>query len=64
MTRLGEMLGAYQKRDPAARSKLEIFCSIPASMRRSIIAWPIGFISTASNLLPGSFPSGHVFDWY
>ena len=29
MTRLGEMLGAYQKRDPAARSKLEIFLLYP-----------------------------------
>ena len=29
MSRLGEMLGAYQKRDPAARSKLEIFLLYP-----------------------------------
>ena len=29
MTRLGEMLEAYQKRDPAARSKLEIFLLYP-----------------------------------
>lgn len=29
MTKLGEMLGAYQKRDPAARSKLEIFLLYP-----------------------------------
>lgn len=29
MTRLGEMLGAYQQRDPAARSKLEIFLLYP-----------------------------------
>lgn len=29
MTRLGELLGAYQKRDPAARSKLEIFLLYP-----------------------------------
>lgn len=29
MTRLSETLGAYQKRDPAARSKLEIFLLYP-----------------------------------
>ena len=29
MSRLGEMLGAYQERDPAARSKLEIFLLYP-----------------------------------
>ena len=29
MTKLGEMLGAYHKRDPAARSKLEIFLLYP-----------------------------------
>ena len=29
MSKLGEMLGAYQKRDPAARSKLEIFLLYP-----------------------------------
>ena len=29
MTRLGELLGAYQQRDPAARSKLEIFLLYP-----------------------------------
>lgn len=29
MTRLGEMLAAYQRRDPAARSKLEIFLLYP-----------------------------------
>ncbi len=28
-TRLGELLGAYQQRDPAARSKLEIFLLYP-----------------------------------
>ena len=29
MTRLGETLGAYQARDPAARSKLEVFLLYP-----------------------------------
>ena len=29
MTRLGELLSAYQRRDPAARSKLEIFLLYP-----------------------------------
>ena len=29
MTRLGSLLAAYQRRDPAARSKLEIFLLYP-----------------------------------
>lgn len=29
MTRLGELLRAYQDRDPAARSRLEIFLLYP-----------------------------------
>ena len=61
MTRLGEMLGAYQKRDPAARSKLEIFLLYPGVNATIHYRVAIGIISTASNLLPGSFPSGHVF---
>ena len=42
MTRLGEMLGAYQKRDPAARSKLEIFLLYPgvsATIHYRIAHW-------------------------
>lgn len=42
MTRLGEMLGAYQQRDPAARSKLEIFLLYPgvnATIHYRIAHW-------------------------
>ncbi len=42
MSRLGEMLGAYQKRDPAARSKLEIFLLYPgvnATIHYRIAHW-------------------------
>lgn len=42
MTRLGEMLGAYQQRDPAARSKLEIFLLYPgvnATVHYRIAHW-------------------------
>lgn len=34
MTRLGELLRAYQDRDPAARSRLEIFLLYPGRTRR------------------------------
>ena len=42
MTRLGEMLAAYQSRDPAARSKLEIFLLYPgvnATIHYRIAHW-------------------------
>ena len=39
---LSELLGAYQKRDPAARSKLEIFLLYPASTPSSSTASPTG----------------------
>ena len=42
MSRLGEMLGAYQQRDPAARSKLEIFLLYPgvnATIHYRIAHW-------------------------
>ena len=39
---LSELLGAYQKRDPAARSKLEIFLPLPASTPSSSTASPTG----------------------
>ena len=42
MTRLGEMLEAYQKRDPAARSKLEVFLLYPgvnATIHYRIAHW-------------------------
>ena len=42
MTRLGEMLGAYQQRDPAARSKLEIFMlytGVNATIHYRIAHW-------------------------
>ena len=42
MTRLGEMLAAYQSRDPAARSKLEVFLLYPgvnATIHYRIAHW-------------------------
>lgn len=42
MTRLGEMLEAYQRRDPAARSKLEVFLLYPgvnATIHYRIAHW-------------------------
>ena len=58
VTRLGGLLAAYQRRDPAARSKLEVFLLYPASTQCSITASPTGCISTTGSSWPGACPSG------
>ncbi len=46
MSHLSETLAAYQARDPAARSKLEIFLLYPGSMPPFTIRRPISVTVT------------------
>ena len=53
ITRLGGLLAAYQRRDPAARSKLEIFLLYPGVHAviyhriASFVSCPVGFPARA-----------------
>ena len=55
VTRLGGLLAAYQRRDPAARSKLEIFLLYPgvhAVLYHRVAHW------LYDSFWPGASPSG------
>lgn len=57
MTRLGELLRAYQDRDPAARSRLEIFLLYPGAYTPSFfIGCPTGCGGITCVFWPGSTP--------
>ena len=58
VTRLGGLLAAYQRRDPAARSKLEIFLLYPGVHAVLYHPWPIGCMCTTGFSWHGVCPSG------
>ena len=58
VTRLGGLLAAYQRRDPAARSKLEIFLLYPGVHAVLYHRGPTGCTGTTGSSWPGASPSG------
>ncbi len=56
--RLSETLAAYQARDPAARSKLEIFCCIRAYTPSSSPGIPLAVPAQAVLSGPAQLPAG------
>ena len=56
--RQGGLLEAYQRQDPAARSKLEIFLLYPGVHAISLPSWPTGFTAGIGNSWPAASPSG------
>lgn len=58
VTRLGGLLAAYQRRDPAARSKLEIFLLYPGVHAVLYHRWPIGCTGIIDSFWPDASPSG------